>query len=163
MLDHISYYFDANVEKIKNILISNIRSVTRKRADVDGFKYEEYGSTLSFLCCDKINNRILAFTLGDSRIYRIDNSGINHINRTVSHGPDSVCSTISFCAEKESAVLKIDRNRPESFLLCTDGMWKTLELDLLSGVPEMFRDGDSIVNMLDKKQIFDDCSFLLAA
>lgn len=163
LLDHVRYYFDSAAEKVKAILLMNIRSAISKSAKKEGFDPEDYASTLSFVCFDKQTNRVMTFSLGDSRIYRVRDNELINLNKTVVHECNMVCSTISYSAENEAVICKTERNADDTFLLCTDGMWKTAEISHLFDNPESLNDGDEIVACLNQYQIGDDCSFLLTA
>lgn len=162
LLDHAGYYFNADAEKVKKILLTNIRSAIAGQAKQDRCTPKDYASTLTFLCVDELSDRILTFSLGDSRIYRIDDRGVHPVCQTVNREQGGICTTISCSAEKEAVVQKSDRQKKDKFLLCTDGMWRTAEAASLLDDPDLFQDdGTTITDLLDRQKIHDDCSFLL--
>ena len=162
LLEHTGYYFDSDEEKVKQILLDNIRSAISRKAGQERCEPEDYASTLSFLCFDKLHERVMTFSLGDSRIYRMNGNGIDRINQTVSHGMNAVCSTTSRRAEKEAVLFRDSKRADDSFLLCTDGFWKAAEADSFPAEPGLFENGGALAALLDRQTIRDDCSFLLA-
>lgn len=163
IMDHVSYYFNSANDKVKLIILTNIENAVKKQAVLSNTNPEEYASTLNFVCYNKITEQVLIFSLGDSRIYRIANGKAEYINRTLVHGHNKVCSTISYGAQNEAVLHIFNAAADDSFLLCTDGMWKIAEADgLLNQTIELF-DGEDLAKKLDRCETRDDCSFLLVA
>lgn len=163
ILDHVEYYFDSNDEKMKSIILANIREEIIKQAQKDKCYPEDYASTLNFLCFNKITGQILCFSLGNSRIYRIRNNSAEYVNQTLAHEHNRVCSTVSYSAESEAVVCKDAVGADDEFLLCTDGMWKIAEAECLFESFNGICDGIDVAKYLEQCKINDDCSFLLAA
>lgn len=161
ILDHVEYYFASDSQKVKRIILENIKREIQKQAEKDFLYPEDYASTLCFVCCNKINGQALMFSLGDSRIYLIEDGRAEYVNQTLSHGKNRVCSTISFEAEWEASVEKIELDFDASFLLCTDGMWKTAEKKNLPELLHSTGSGTNLMKYLETEEIVDDCSFLL--
>lgn len=162
-MDHVEYYFDSDEKKVKSIILDNIQHAIEKQAELDGFYPKDYASTLSFVCFNKKTNEVLTFSLGDSRIYRIRDDEVEHINQTVAHDHNRVCSTVSFGAQREAVLESFIMTEGDRFLLCTDGMWKMAEAEGLLVLLCSSCDGGVLVDRLMQCKIKDDCSFLLAA
>lgn len=163
LLDHIEYYFESSEEKVKSLILMNIRNAIQEQANKDECEAEDYASTLCFVCYDKRCNRVMTFSLGDSRIYQIYNDKMRYINCTVSHSDNAVCSAISYSAEREAVLNRRPIDEDEGFLLCTDGMWKTAERLGLFVNPVCWEDGKTILCFLEQNTPNDDYSFLVAA
>lgn len=163
LLDHVDYYFESSSEKAKSLILMNIRNAIEQQAKNDGCSIEDYASTLCFVCFDKRLHRVIMFSLGDSRIYQIQNDEIRYINRTVSHGENVICSTVSSSAKREAILNCKSSEENEAFLLCTDGMWKTAEERGLLSDPMGWEDPKRVIDFFEQYPTNDDCSFLLAA
>ncbi len=162
ILDHADYYFDSRDERVKSIILTNIKSAILKQSAKDGCFPEDYASTLSFVCYNKNSGQILTFSLGDSRIYRAGPGCAEYVNRTRAHEHGNVCSVVSYGAENEATLGRSVARKDESYILCTDGMWKTAEAACLFSFPDSVFDCANAARYLERCRISDDCSFLFA-
>lgn len=160
LLDSPDYYFSINPKNTIGILINKLELKIKNEAKNNGLSEREYASTLVFLLCDKQSDLIMMFCLGDSRIYEVDNIAAGQVCETQKHSGNAVCTIVSNTAEEE-AVLSIRKARSgETFLLCTDGMWKTAEQEGLFNDPEILLSPEKLKAYFDGREINDDCSYI---
>jgi serine/threonine protein phosphatase PrpC len=163
MLDEVDFIFSLNEKNIASILLRYIQSEITKLAHSLAEDPISFSSTLSFVCFNKKNNKIITFTLGDSYIYALTkNNDIYFIGRDSNYG-NYCCATMTDGAEDETNVNIYDANEFSSFLICSDGAWKLISSNGL--LNNKFK---NYIKSANRKIIFDyfleadnpdDCSY----
>ena len=155
MMNETGYYFDSPKEKACGLIIRNICRSIAEEAEKSGNVPEDYASTLCFACVDKLGDRVMTFTLGDSHVYSV-NSGIASLDEgTRSYDGGGVCATVTEFAQKHAVMNVRPMEKGEGFILATDGAWR-----------EWFTDGEMKVNIasmessLENETLSDDSTFL---
>lgn len=164
MLNETEYMFSASKEKIAGLLSSYVYKQLSIIAKKDNQPVSSYASTLSFVCCNKINGKVMTFVLGDSLIYRISDGNILLACKpNLSDNSEIYTTTTRNVAE--AIEINISAS-PESgqYLLATDGAWTTFYSDgVLSYELEQAVTEGKIIDYLEKQQCTDDCSIVMIA
>ncbi len=156
LLDDVDYYFDSKKIKTAGLILDNIREDIRAKASASGKDPRSYSGTLSFVLSSKKDSRMMTFSVGDSRIYKVTDEGVSLISGSKNCSDNLTVSTMTADAADDAELEIIERKDGESYILCTDGVWKGL-----TDHPEVvMNDPETIESSLDNEAQADDCTFL---
>lgn len=162
MLNETSYVFSASPQKIAALLSTYVYGKLLFEAKSNNELVEQYASTLSFVCFNKLDGRVMTFVLGDSLIYRIDDAGLSlAVVPELLDGSKTYATTTKGVAN----VIKVSITQPTesiSYLLATDGAWKTFYANgKLSEEAEQAAKNKNIIGYLKNQHCKDDCSVIM--
>lgn len=153
------YFFSIEKEIIKWLIVSYIQKHISSYAEKNGHAPESYASTLCFVCIDKYTDKMITFTLGDSRIYLVNGKNTVLCTDTASIREDNLTNTtMTVNAYYDVSVTFEVFTEGGSVLLCTDGVWRNTS-ELLTDMTECA----TLADHLDNALIADDSTFLYVA
>lgn len=162
MLNETEYMFFSSKEKVAGLLSAYVYKKLSIVANKDNQPVSSYSSTLSFVCYNKINGKIMTFVLGDSLIYLISDG-----NMTLACEPELFenSKTYTTTTKNVAEVIEINVFIPQNltrYLLATDGAWKTFYSGgILSNELEQAVKEGNIIAYLEEQQCKDDCSIVM--
>lgn len=162
MLDETEYIFSASKKKIAGLLSSYVYKKLNLVANEDNQPITSYSSTLSFVCYNKIDGKIMTFVLGDSLVYLISEGRL-----ALACKPILFYDSKTYTTTTESIAEIIDLNiffpqKNARYLLATDGAWKTFYSDgMLSSELECAVKEEKIIDYLKARHCVDDCSIAI--
>lgn len=124
LLNETEYIFASREKKIADLLVSFIKSKLKAEAEKSGEDIESYSSTISFVCLNKADGRILKFVLGDSLIYAWDKGEL--VLACCPDLPESGTYTTTTEDADECVDVSFARAEDHSQLIvCSDGAWSS--------------------------------------
>ena len=158
------FLFSLSAKTAAELIVLHIQKRLRLLADENDSEFFSYGSTLSFVCLHRKKKLVMTFSLGDSRIYEVKRNNKLMLCDTSTYSPYGCCSTVTRGAEHDTKASFSPYSQSRGFVLCTDGMWKSLGK---TGVPneELIRQMLSMNNgffrrIFNRTKTPDDCSFI---
>lgn len=162
LLNETEYIFSCEKEKIKGLLTSYVRSQLQREARLTLTDVNEYASTLSFVCRNKISNEVLTFMLGDSMIYSVTDGRLAAEGSPVLTHTSAVYTTTTPCNERLAAAEIRQCGREEKFMIASDGAWRSFYTDgVLSDEVRSAVICNGIADFLEQRQCRDDCSIVI--
>lgn len=126
MINEFDYYIDSPVRKAAWLITRHIQTKLSEYADRSTQKVETFASTLCFICIDKNSGRAFSFTLGDSHLYILNSGKICLAKETKLYRNNMICATVTESAEEAAIINSYNKEEYDGFVLCTDGVWKSL-------------------------------------
>lgn len=162
MLNETEYFFDAKKEKIAGLLSSYVYTKLASEAKTNNESVESYSSTLSFVCYNKINGKIMTFVIGDSLIYTISQGNLSLACIPEVFDDSKTYTTTTKGVADVTEINVIPKTENVRYLLATDGAWKTFYSGgILSGEAELAIKEENIIKYLENQQCMDDCSIVM--
>ena len=162
LLDETEYIFSCEKEKIKGLLTSYVYKQLQREAEQSKTDVNEYASTLSLVCRNKISNEVLTFMLGDSMIYSVTDGMLNAEGSPVLTHTSAVYTTTTPCNERLAAAEIRLCGREEKFMIASDGAWRSFYTDgVLSDEARSAVQCNRIADFLEQRQCRDDCSIAI--
>ena len=165
LLDEADYIFASPKEKTVSLMVAYIYKKLLTEANAQKETVESFSSTLSFVCFNKANGKVLTFVLGDSLIYAVKGDSFLLACSPVFWDENRTLTTTTQNIEPYIDINIFSVNDYSRFVLCTDGAWKTfykngvLKKDILSAIKS--DDMNSVKNYFDAQICFDDCSCIV--
>lgn len=152
-------------KQISELTIAHIRHELKKQTIGENNNIEDYSSTVSCVVFDGKTGKLMCFNVGDSAVFANDNGKVAVISSPLC-GVYGCCSTTTKNTEAVADIKILDANGFSSVMICSDGAWKEateknkIKQELLNAVA--FGEYDKFKEYLEKKNCFDDCSFVVS-
>lgn len=163
LLDKSDYFFTNEKEKIIETLLTHIIYLLDNEAKNNDIDIDEYSSTLTSVLYDRIEKKLLVFSVGDSAIFISGNGKCNLIMAPVDDYKGTYVTTTRDVSKKVFLDI-FDKQKMDSLVICSDGAWTEM-YDRNRLKPEVM---DYLMNMeyeelkkyLVNKKCYDDYSFI---
>ena len=171
------------------LILGHVLRELQDRAKADGVPVEEYSSTLAAVLREKKTNKLLTFNLGNSLIMAIDDGKVRILSSpsNTTHGTavtttrkaESLADTKVINGTPKITSTQSDKDgniitKPlysygstplyENIVICSDGAWEEMFYrgKLIPEISALLvnKQFDTIKEFLEKKNPFDDCSFV---
>lgn len=162
MLNETEYIFNLSKERAAALIVKYVYNTLQKYAESQNEDVNSYSSTLSFVCYNKFDGRVMTFTLGDSLAYLIKDSELLLCGKPRVLGNGQTYSTTTEYAEEAVDINIFPRAHADRYILATDGAWKKFYLGgRLSKQIEIAAAENKIIDYLEKQEHEDDCSIVI--
>ena len=160
LLNNGKKLFCLSEEHLKTAVLNEVLSALKEKAVGDDV--EQFASTLVFSLFQKSQNRLMLFTLGDSKIYLLSSDGCKPF-------AENLLKELKFTTSKDafkSAELKIvSAEDIKGVMLCSDGAWRTMYSNGVM-LPSLFTAGktfelDAFKEHFEKQDCYDDMSVIM--
>lgn len=165
MLDEADYIFASGKEKTAGLIVAYIYKKLLVEANVRKEEVESFSSTLSFVCFNKETKKVMTFVLGDSLIYGVKGDSFSLECSPVIPEENGTFTTTTQGAEDYININIFSVGDYSSFILCTDGAWKTFYKNgILKDEVSCVMKSENFVSVksyFDDRNCFDDCSCII--
>ncbi len=162
MLNETEYFFAAEKKKIAGLLSDYVYTKLLAEANANNSSVESYSSTLSFVCYNKINGKIMTFIIGDSLVYTISQGNLSLACTPKVFDNSKTYTTTTKGVADVTEINVIPNAENVRYLLATDGAWKTFySCGALSDEAELAVKDENIISFLENQQCMDDCSIVM--
>lgn len=165
LLAHGKRLIQMNRKYVAEYLLTYVMFKLNEIASETQIDVNEYSSTLAFVFADRRNGKMLYFSIGDSLIIAVRNSGCS-IVAMPGDSRNGCCVTTTYNASVMAEVGVVDTDNINSVFICSDGAWH-----LMYKRNRMYESFKSLLinqeyvklkDVLSSAERYDDCSFISA-
>lgn len=164
MTQESDYYFSCKQDCVGSLLLNYVCRVLQSAADEAGEDVMSYASTLSFVCFHKKSGKMMVFSLGDSKVFSVGETGIQCLTDSQADENNRCCATVTQGAEKQVQLQVFVYDGQTDYLLMTDGAWRLLYTDcrLRKDLREQIekRNYRDLASFFENMKPTDDCSYI---